>query len=531
MDFLWILIAFICGFIAKQINLPPLLGYLAAGFALHSFGVEPHENLESLASLGITLMLFTIGLKTNFYTLLKPSVWAGTSLHMSIWVLVGASLLKLLAVVGVSHIEGLDWPALLLIAFALSFSSTVCVVKLLEEKSEIKTHHGKLAVGILVMQDIVAVIFLVLATGKIPDVWAFSLVLLWPARHLLGRLVVSAGHGELLPLIGFFLALGGYELFNLLNLKGDLGALVFGLLLSQHAKATELSKSLLAFKDIFLIGFFLSIGFTALPSMDMIMPLAVISFILVIKGVLLFHILAGLKVPGRSMFLGSMVLTNYSEFGLIVTALCVSNGWLAKEWLVIIALGVSISFVFTSIFYEHAHTVYAYMRKWVKYFERQQPIPAYQQQLKKAEILVIGMGRVGRSSYDVLQKELGDKVWGVESDIEKVRRHTVAGRHVILGDAEDADFWETRELWHIKLVMLAMPSLSDMKDITTQLKLKNFKGHIAAIARYEDERAQLVEFGIDSVFNYYVEAGTGFAEESLALIKSAVKAPMNKVTQ
>jgi hypothetical protein len=70
-----------------------------------------------------------------------------------------------------------------------------------------------------------------------------------------------------------------------------------------------------------------------------------------------------------------------------------------------------------------------------------------------------------------------------------------------------------------------------MKDITTQLKLKNFNGHIAAIARYEDERAQLVEFGIDSVFNYYVEAGTGFAEESLALIKSAVKAPMNKVTQ
>jgi glutathione-regulated potassium-efflux system ancillary protein KefC len=76
MDFLWILIAFICGFIAKQFKLPPLIGYLAAGFALHYYGVEPHENLEALANLGITLMLFTIGLKTNFNTLLKPSVWA-----------------------------------------------------------------------------------------------------------------------------------------------------------------------------------------------------------------------------------------------------------------------------------------------------------------------------------------------------------------------------------------------------------------------------------------------------------------------
>ncbi len=127
----------------------------------------------------------------------------------------------------------------------------------------------------------------------------------------------------------------------------------------------------------------------------MIAPLLGISFLLIIKGVMLFHILAGLKVPGRSMFLGSMILTNYSEFGLIVAALCVSNGWLEKDWLVIIALGVSVSFIFTSIFYEHAHTVYAYMRAWVKFFERKQPTPAYQEQLKKAEILVIGHGPSG----------------------------------------------------------------------------------------------------------------------------------------
>ena len=519
MDFLWILIAFGCGFAAKQINLPPLIGYLAAGFGLHAFGVQPHENLETLASLGITLMLFTIGLKINLNSLFKASVWAGTSLHMLSWVVVGTLLLKGLAWMGVSHIEGLDWPALLLISFALSFSSTVCVVKLLEEKAEMKARHGKLAVGILVMQDIVAVGFLVIATGKIPSIYAFALFLLWPARHLIGRVLNKAGHGELLPLVGFFLALGGYELFNLFDVKGDLGALVMGLILSQHAKSVELAKSLLSFKDIFLIGFFLSIGFTALPTVDMIAPLIGISLILIIKGVLLFHIMALLKTPGRSMFLSSMVLANYSEFGLIVAALCVSNGWLNNEWLVIIALGVSISFIFTSIFYQHAHTAYAHMRDKVRIFERSQPAPMYQEQLKQAEILVIGMGRVGRSSYDVLHQQLGDKVWGVESDIDKVRRHREEGRHVIVGDAEDIDFWETRELWHIKLVMLAMPSVSDIRDITSLLKFSGYKGHIAAIARYEDERKQLIHFGVDNVFNYYVEAGTGFAEESLHLLE------------
>lgn len=518
MDFIWILIAFACGFAMKQINLPPLIGYLAAGFGLHAVGVQPHDNLETLANLGITLMLFTIGLKINLRSMLKVTVWAGATLHMLIWVGVGMLLLKGLAWFGISFIEGLSWQAYALIAFALSFSSTVCVVKLLEEHSEMKARHGKMAVGILVMQDIVAVAFLVLATGKTPSVWAFALVLLWPARHLIGKFVERSGHGELLPLIGFFLAFGGYELFNLVDMKGDLGALVMGLLLSAHKKSVELAKSLLSFKDIFLIGFFLSIGFTALPTLDMIPALVGISLILILKGVLLFHILAILRAPGRSMFLGSMILTNYSEFGLIVAALCTQNGWLSKEWLVIIALGVSISFVFTSVFYEYAHTVYAYMRGWVKFFERRQRRPQYHEQMKQAEILVIGMGRVGRSTYDVLHSKLGHKVWGVESDYEKVVRHQKEGRNVIVGDAEDADFWETRELKHIKLVLLAMPAVADIRDIATQLQLSNYEGHIAAIARYEDEREELISYGVDNVFNYYVEAGTGFAEESLHLI-------------
>lgn len=518
MDFLWIIIAFGCGFALKQINLPPLIGYLAAGFALHAYGFVPHGSLQTLAELGITLMLFTIGIKINVSSLLKVQIWAGASLHMGLWTLVGAVLLKGFAWMGFQYLEGLSWQAITLIAFALSFSSTVCVVKLLENKSEVNAQHGKLAIGILVMQDIFAVCFLVAATGKLPTIWALGLILLWPARHLIFKLLKHSGHGELLPLIGFSLALGAYELFELVQLKGNLGALVIGMLISTHSKSSELAKSLLSFKDLFLIGFFLSIGFTALPTLDMIPALIALSLVLIIKGILLFHILAWLKTPSRSMFLSSMILTNYSEFGLIVAALCLSNGWLSKEWLVIIALSVSISFVFTSAFYEFAHRAYAFMRTYVKYFERQQRQPDYHEKMKQAEILIIGMGRVGRSAYDVLHKKLGDKVWGVESNTDKVKKHQSEGRHVIVGDAEDADFWETSELLHINLVMLAMPAVSDIVDITTQLKLNHYEGYIIAIARYEDDREALLASGVTHVFNYFVEAGTGFAEESLQLL-------------
>ena len=107
--------------------------------------------------------------------------------------------------------------------------------------------------------------FVSLATDKSPSWWALSLFALPLARPILYKLLQRCGHGEMLPLVGFFFALSFGELFELVGLKAHLGAIVIGALLSGHDKAAELSKSLLSFKDVFLIGFFLSIGFTALP--------------------------------------------------------------------------------------------------------------------------------------------------------------------------------------------------------------------------------------------------------------------------
>ncbi|MBT3437329.1 MAG: hypothetical protein HN436_06940 [Oceanospirillaceae bacterium] len=112
----------------------------------------------------------------------------------------------------------LNWQSAALIGFALSFSSTVCVVKVLESSGDIKPRHGKLFIGILVVQDVVAVVFMILATGEQPSVWAFALLGLVLLRKPIGRLLDKVGHNELLPLAGFFLAFGGYELFSSLAL-------------------------------------------------------------------------------------------------------------------------------------------------------------------------------------------------------------------------------------------------------------------------------------------------------------------------
>ena len=519
MDYIWILFAFLFGLAMRSMSLPPLIGYLAAGFVLHFMGHQAHEQLDQLADLGITLLLFTVGLKINIRDLAKPEVLVGSVSHMATWIILLSGLFLLLAALSLPLFNTLDPTSAALLAFAFSFSSTVCVVKLLEENGEMKTRHGKLAIAILVIQDLFAVAFLVAATGKTPSIWALGLLLLIPARPLLGKLVTKSGHGELLPLTGFFLALGGYQLFELVNIKGDLGALIAGMLLSQLPKANELTKSLLSFKDLFLIGFFLSIGFTALPDWSMLAIATVIAALLPLKFLLFFRIFTGLKLRARSAYLTSLALANFSEFGLIVVALSVEASWLPKEWLVILALAVSLSFVFTSVIYRLAHVLYSQHKSLIKVWERATPLPQdILDQPKTAEILVIGMGRVGRGAFEALYEHQGDKVWGMDADRDRIQKQQQLGYHVFCGDGEDADLWERIDTSDIKLVMLCLPIIDDTVSIADQLRSAGYKGQIAAIARYEDEGKILVKSGIDKVFNFFTEAGTGFAEESMQLI-------------
>lgn len=522
MDFIWILFAFICGLGMKLISLPPLIGYLVAGFVLHFAGVTPDDTLNTLADLGITLMLFTIGLKLEIKSLLKPEIWAGALTHMGVWIVFFFGVALGLGALAMPYFSDLTMQNAALIAFLLSFSSTVCVVKLLEESGEMKTRHGKLAIGVLVMQDIVAVLFMAVATGKEPSVWAIGLLGLVFLRPLFDLVLDKSGHGELLPLAGFFMALGGYELFQLAGIKGDLGALILGALLSGSPKATELSKTLLDFKDLFLIGFFLSIGFTALPDWPMFFTALLLAALLPIKFFLFFGLFTRFKLRGRTAYLSALALSNVSEFGLIVAALAVDVGWITDQWLVIISLAVAISFVFTSTIYKRAHDIYGRNKDLIKRFEKSTlQLEDGVEELSKAEILVIGLGRVGLGSYQALHGMAGDKVWGIDADRSRISHMRSEGMNVCAGDGEDADFWEQLNLSNIKLVLLALPSIEDSRNIVKQINNCAFSGKVAAIARYQDEREQLLEVGIDKVFNFFTEAGLGFAEESMLMINES----------
>ncbi len=516
---LWILMAFACGFLSKQIGLPPLVGYLLAGFGLHAYGFEPHPALEVLSELGVTLLLFTIGLKLNVESLFKKEIWASAGTHMGL--ITGLTIINsaFLAGLGMTYFVNLDWQAASLIGFSVSFSSTVCAVKFLEARGEMRARHGQVAIGILVIQDIAAVLFVTIASGKAPSPWALLLLLLPMIRPLLGLLLQRSGHGELLPLAGFFLALSAGELFEWVGLKAHLGALIVAVLLSGHTKAAELSKSLMDFKDLFLIGFFLSIGFTALPTMDMLGVALIMAVALPFKAFFFFLLLVGFRLRSRTAFLSALSLSNYSEFGLIVCAMMVPLGLLPKEWLVIMALAVSFSFAFSGILNARAHRYYSQWGHILKRFERKIGLPEDQfSPPPDATVLVMGMGRVGTGAYDVFEKELNVPVGGVDVDRALVLKQKQAGRCVVKGDVEDPEFWSHVDFDTVQLVMFAVPNYLDMLEAIKQLKRAGYRGKTAGVVAYDDEKQELLDAGIDEVFNFYDNAGAGFAEHSAHLL-------------
>lgn len=527
-DAVWIGVAFILGLTARRIGLPPLVGYLLAGFVLFYFGVGASETLEQLSAIGVTLLLFTIGLKLNIHMLLRPQVWLVASLHMAAaTVMLGAALLGL-AATGLGLVAKLPLETALLLGFALSFSSTVFAFKVLEDKGDLASSYGRTAIGILIMQDIAAVIFLALSAGKIPTPWAVLLLsALLPLRWLLHRLMDHTGHGELLVLFGLAVALGGAQAFDLVGIKGDLGALILGMLLAGHRNTGELAKALLGFKDVFLVSFFLSIGLKGIPGTEALLIALLLVALITLKSTLYFWLLARWRLRTRSAFLAAVSLSNYSEFGLIVAAIGAANGWLADAWLTAIAIALALSFIAAAPLNSAAHALYVWARPRLVRFQHPQRLPEEEEiDLGAATVLIFGMGRIGTGAYTALCEQSGERVVGLDQVSEVVQQHRAAGREVLHASATDADFWSRLKLNHgtIRLVMLAMPQCHENVFAARQLRKFGYTGRIAAIAKYEDDGLALRRAGVHSVFNLYAEAGSGFAEHAYHRLQLADEA-------
>jgi glutathione-regulated potassium-efflux system ancillary protein KefC len=504
------LCALLCGMVARALGLPALIGYLAAGFFLFELGAVPSALMVELADIGVTLLLFSIGLKLRPAELLQPRVWGTTLVHMGVMIAAFTPLLML----ATSLLPGVSLVTreALLIAFALSFSSTVFAIQVLQERGEMSSRHASLAIGILLLQDVAAVLFIAISTGKIPEWTALGLLLLIPLRPVILRLLSVCGHGELFTLFGLALALGGAEIFEAVGVKGDLGALILGALLAGTQKGKELGKNLLHFKDLFLVGFFLLIGMSGWPQRELIYIAVVIGLLSPLKAPLYFWLMTRLHTPARTALLSSASLSNFSEFGLIVIAIATKQGLVDYQWSATLSLTIALSFLLSSAGNMRIHDIYF---RWYNSFSRFQSAKLARKRpdTSGAEIIVLGMGNIGAAAYTAMQLRHGTRVLGVDDNDTKLQRHLAAGRRVVAADASDPAFWQGVRLDQVEQVMLALTNHEENKVVGKLLRELDYLGPISAIVRYAEEGEQLKKYGISS-FNLSAEAGTGFANHA-----------------
>ncbi len=506
MDILWISLAYTLGLMVSFVNLPPLIGYLGVGFVLSGFNLHAGDLLHELAHVGVLLLLFTVGLKLRLKGLLQPEVWAAGGLHFVV-----ISCLFTLGLAGL----GFVWQPAFFLAAGLAFSSTVLAAKVLEEKRELDSFHGRVTMGVLIFQDLIAVVLMALLGAGSVSPWAILIVAVIFLRPLLHYLFALSGHDELLLLFGVVLALAGSWLFETVGLSSELGAIALGALLAGHKRGDELADLLWSVKEVFLVAFFVEVGLAGLPNLESVLGSLGLLLILPLKAILFFAFFIMANLRARNAFLAALGLCSYSEFALITARVGVDSGVLPASSLSALALTVALSFMLAAPLNRFGHGLFERFERSLRRFEKTSRHPDHQPiSLGSARVLIFGMGRTGGAAYELLREE-GETVVGLDSDPVKLERCRAEGYRVLYGDAEDPELWTDLRLDDVELILLTMPELEAKLRSLTQLNKRGYRGVVAASSYFSEDNEALSQAGVSLLFNPFSGAGERLARLGL----------------
>lgn len=521
-DALWLIIAFFCGLAAKRIGLPPLVGFLAGGFIINFSGFHQghlHSAISEMASIGVMILLFTIGLKLKINSLFKKEIWATASIHMLLIILLFSAFIQFFGYIGIKQFTELSWASAAMISFALSFSSTVFVVKTLESRGEFDSYHGKIAIGILIIQDIFAVLFIAFSDKKLPSPWVLVLPLvLWLLQKILSRILNSLEHGEMMPVFGFFATfIAGALSFSLVGLKPDLGALIIGMLLVNHPRADELYNRMVEYKDFFLIAFFINVGLIGLPDVNTLVITLIILPLVFLKGGLFLWILSRFSLQPRTAYLGALSLTNFSEFGLIVGVIGLNIGLISNDWLVAMALLMSFSFVLAAPINNYSHHIFDRFKPIIlKLNKNRSGEDCEPLDLGQAQYLVIGLGSVGRLAFETLVEKYQNKVLGLDYRNDLINELQAKKNNVLWADSTDSELWDNVNTSKLKAIFLTMSDVHTNLNILECLnRIKNKSFHVYALCHYPDQKDLYLSKGVDFVFDFKNYLGKDYVEQAL----------------
>jgi Kef-type K+ transport system membrane component KefB len=517
-----LLAAAVLGAIGLLLRQPLIIVYILLGIALGPSGiklVQSQDVVDLLAQVGVAILLFLVGLELNpDYVRRIGAVAVATGLgQLTLTIVIGFLLTLLL---------GKDWLTALYIAIALTFSSTIIIVKLLSDKRELDTLHGRIAIGFLIVQDLAVIVALVVTSvmgggqaaeqGLAQVLGAIALKLAGlgagmylAMRYLLGRLLRFLARSlELLLIFAVAWAVGLAALGDWLGFSKELGAFLAGFALSPTHFRDAISTRLTPLRDFLLLFFFIDLGTKfdlATAQQEWLTALILALFVLIGNPLIVMAIMGAMGYRRKTGFLAGLTVAQISEFSIIFIAMGLSLGHVQQDALSITTMVGLITIALSTYMILYSQPLYQRLERFLKPFERKEPFAERRfeaQQMDDAPYAVIafGLGRTGRLVLDHYHA-LGIRAIGVDYDPEAVAAMQGRGIPALFGTAEDQEFIVGLPLAHAKLLVITLPHMDDVQDLLRTVNATDFDGRIIAVARSEADANALKAMGVDEVIN------------------------------
>ncbi len=533
---LTLLAAALVGAIATWLRQPLIVSFIAVGLLVGPAGiglVTQHEEIELLASIGISLLLFVVGLKLDFQTIrtLGPVALA-----------TGVGQIGFTSVIGflIAVALGMDALTSTYVAMALTFSSTIIIVKLLSDKREIDALHGRIAVGFLIIQD-VAVILAMIGITAIGGERAGDQSLAIHAAGIMAKglgflavvallalrvLPVATGHlarsPELLVLAAIAWAVVLAAAGEALGLSKEVGAFIAGASLASTPYREAIGSRLVTVRDFLLLFFFIELGARLdLSLLGATLGAAAIfsAFVLIGNPIIVMIIMGVMGYRKRTSFLAGLTVAQISEFSLILGALGVSVGHLGAEAMGLITTVGLITIALSTYMIIYSARLYEWLAPWLGIFERRAPYreAADTGSHPAADVVVLGLGRYGSGIVRHLLLR-NRRVTGVDFDPEPLARWRAEGIPVVYGDASDPELFEHLPLTDVNWVVSTAPDIETSRVLLHHLRERGFRGKVAVACRTADEGDLLRLDGADVLLRPYADA----AEQAADAITTAM---------
>lgn len=506
-------LATLISFIMKYLKQPLIVGYILTGIVAGPYFLDlmhSHEMLELFSKLGITILLFIIGIH------LSPKIIKELG---STSFLVGISQVVFTSLVGftIALMLGIDRIAALYVAIALTLSSTIIILKLISDKGDTHKLYSKLTISLLIIQDVVATFALLLISSfsESVDVTTnnpIGLMLLkvvglvagfaFVIKFILPRMTKFASDNqELLFLFSLTWGFGTALVFNIMGLSIEVGALIAGIALSTSDYAEEIASKLQPLRDFFIVLFFIFLGANMVLtiSLETLIPVVVLSlFVLIGNPIILVVIMNLLGYNKKTSYMAGMAIAQISEFSLILATLGMQVGHLSKEVVTLITFVGLITISGSSYFIIYAEKLYPYVQKLLTILEFRKNNAKEKSKKKQFDIYLFGFNRAGSDLLSTF-KDMGYKVAVVDFDPETSQRLPKKFKNYIFGDASNIEFLESLELSKSKMVVSTIPDPETNKLLIKDVTKKKSKTSVILHAHNKKDALEYYEAGADFV--------------------------------